>query len=406
VTAPPQYSRAEPPRQPKGRRRLARLLRWTAIGISLVLLVGLSWVYFCGRIQHEAVARIRAGGGSVLYDWQLHRGRYDPDHFLWQISIHDREGRPPWPSWVVALLGVDSLTDVKMADIGPGDPDGVMAYAGRLHGLEELTFGENTLVSDAGMLHLAGLKRLKTLIVRHGRLTGASLTNLSGLNKLQALKIAGIALGPTDLSALQPITGLRDLTLACPQAAPTDLDALRDLRELKMISFTKIAIDDLEPIRRLPNLLSLHLLDSQLDDAGLATLAAPGALPDLVGLYLVNTKITDAGLKTLRNLRRLGALYLEGSPITDAGLEQLAATTAVPFSLARTKITDAGLAILVAKRPELNAIDVSGTQITNAGLKHLERLRYLVELNLKGTRVTDSGVAGLRKIFPYLTIKQ
>jgi hypothetical protein len=45
-------------------------------------------------------------------------------------------------------------------------------------------------------------------------------------------------------------------------------------------------------------------------------------------------------------------------------------------------------------------LGMSRTDISDAGLPHLYRLRRLVELDLRGTRVTAEGVRQLKKVIP------
>ncbi len=82
------------------------------------------------------------------------------------------------------------------------------------------------------------------------------------------------------------------------------------------------------------------------------------------------------------------------------------------IDLCDTQITDAGLEHL-EELTDLKWLDLSGTQVTDAGLEHLkgltnleglhrlEGLTKLWELHLEGTRVTDAGLAhlkGLRRL--------
>lgn len=58
-------------------------------------------------------------------------------------------------------------------------------------------------------------------------------------------------------------------------------------------------------------------------------------------------------------------------------------------------MTDAGLAHLVAHR-QLKSLRLVGTKVTNAGMKHVARLRNLEELYLgDGSAVTDAGLPPL-----------
>ena len=49
----------------------------------------------------------------------------------------------------------------------------------------------------------------------------------------------------------------------------------------------------------------------------------------------------------------------------------------------------------------LTRLDLSGTKVTNAGLKHLAKAKDLTELDLADTQVTDAGLnelAGLKNL--------
>ena len=61
------------------------------------------------------------------------------------------------------------------------------------------------------------------------------------------------------------------------------------------------------------------------------------------------------------------------------------------ISLSGTKVTDAGLKELAAFR-SLQALDLGSTQVTDAGLRELTALQSLQALALGGTRITDAGL--------------
>ena len=71
----------------------------------------------------------------------------------------------------------------------------------------------------------------------------------------------------------------------------------------------------------------------------------------------------------------------------------------VNVNLSGTQITDAGLVHLKEMR-NLQCLGLSGTQVSDAGLVHLKGLTNLKELALTSTKVTDAGVAGLKKALP------
>lgn len=69
------------------------------------------------------------------------------------------------------------------------------------------------------------------------------------------------------------------------------------------------------------------------------------------------------------------------------------------LDLANTRVTDAGLRHL-EKVPSLETLDLTGTQVTDAGLRQLARLPGLRYLDLCQTRVTSEGVARLQVALP------
>ena len=83
----------------------------------------------------------------------------------------------------------------------------------------------------------------------------------------------------------------------------------------------------------------------------------------------------------------------------DAALARLApvADLIVEAELARTKITDAGLASL-AGCENLRAIDLTRTAVSSAGVTSLAALKKLESLNLTATRVDAAGAAKLKEL--------
>src|SRR5262249_40640908 len=69
------------------------------------------------------------------------------------------------------------------------------------------------------------------------------------------------------------------------------------------------------------------------------------------------------------------------------------------LDLSNTEVTDAGMRDL-ASLEGLATLNLFGTQVTDAGLKNLSSLKNLISLQLGGTRVTIDGVVKLHKALP------
>ena len=101
---------------------------------------------------------------------------------------------------------------------------------------------------------------------------------------------------------------------------------------------------------------------------------------------------------------------LVGNAFTDEDLPHVAALgpTLVWLNLARTNVTDAGLA-RIANLPELRRLSLANTGIGDAGIAALGAPQKLESLNVYGTKATDVGMAGLAgwpslaKVFAFST---
>ena len=69
------------------------------------------------------------------------------------------------------------------------------------------------------------------------------------------------------------------------------------------------------------------------------------------------------------------------------------------LDISGTKITDVGLK-QVRNLDRLRELRLEETDISDAGLASLQYLRHLRYLDLEGTRATDEGVEKLRKALP------
>ena len=155
------------------------------------------------------------------------------------------------------------------------------------------------------------------------------------------------------------------------------------------------------------HLTGLSLYGGEITDAGLAIIAKIPSIETL-NLNQVGGGITDAGLVSLvQGLPNLRVLGLSGSSITDDGLRSIATLKHLnQLVLERTAIGNEGLAHL-RNLPELEYLKLAGTQVTDDGLVHLTTLPKLKHLTLSQTDITGAGsVEHLKKLtkLEYLTV--
>jgi Leucine-rich repeat (LRR) protein len=293
-------------------------------------------------------------------------------------------GSPPfWPAWLVDLLGPDYFSHAAACVLPQGRAsDAVMAKVGRLNRLEKLFIHKcGSEISDAGMVHLLGLPRLRELAVTgsslEGRVTGALLADLANSSRLQQLYLKDIPIRDEELANLVHCSDLRLLV--------ADRCGLSDA--------------GLAHLGQLSSLRVLRLRSSPVSDAGLAHL---GALAELRSLDLGGTRVRGPGLAYLRGLSGLNVLGLnytlveEPSSIGDlAGLKDL--------SLDGCPLDDPDMQV-ISELAELQSLRISRTRISDAGLVHLAKLARLRHLEVTGSRVTKGGIATLQGARPKMNI--
>ena len=99
-------------------------------------------------------------------------------------------------------------------------------------------------------------------------------------------------------------------------------------------------------------------------------------------------------------------LDLSFTEVTDAGLKELAPLkNLTTLDLGYTKVTNAGLKEL-APLKNLTKLYLNRTRVTDAGLNELGPLKNLTTLSLYDTKVTNAGVAELQKALPNCTISK
>ncbi len=151
-------------------------------------------------------------------------------------------------------------------------------------------------------------------------------------------------------------------------------------------------------VARLAMLTGLRVLDLTGTRVSGAGLAALDRLADLRGLYLAGTQVKDDDLASLAARHpALEAIDLEGCAIGDAGVAALAALPLRQIGLASTGITDKGADALHVHLSRLTSLDLGETNVSDNGLIWLSNAYRLRQLGLWKTRVTN-------RFLPVLTL--
>ena len=129
-------------------------------------------------------------------------------------------------------------------------------------------------------------------------------------------------------------------------------------------------------------------------------------LPNVADVTLESVPVTDAGLEGLRPLTNLQRLILNDSDVGGRVLERLTELplrrTVTSLGLRGLPIDDSDLAFLY-RFSQLYKIDLSGTKVTDEGLKHFVGTRVRM-IDAEKTRVSPEGAARLREAMPEVEI--
>jgi hypothetical protein len=203
-------------------------------------------------------------------------------------------------AWMRALLGEEGFQKVGLVALsGRQFTDDDMAQVEQLRSLDWLTI-ENTSITDAGLARLHSLTCLDDLeLADNEKITDDGLRHLAGLKRLLYLDLTGA------------------------QVRGPGLAHLRSLPELHVVNLNNSSVTD-KGIERLSHVCSLFDIDlegcGRVTDAGLRPLAN---CPNLRSVGLERTHVTDAGLDALARVKTLELVTLDETRVTEAGIHRL-----------------------------------------------------------------------------------
>ncbi len=152
----------------------------------------------------------------------------------------------------------------------------------------------------------------------------------------------------------------------------------------------QLADADLERLSGQKNLAAIYLDSKVVTDAGLKALEN---LPGLTKLHVQCPGVTGCGWQKFRAITHLN---LSGSGLTDEGLKELSEHKSIThLSIGMTQVTASGLKELKGFQ-SITFLELSGAPITDAGLRDFQEWKHLQVLGLAKTSVTDEGMKELK----------
>lgn len=270
---------------------------------------------------------------------------------------------------------------------GTAVTDEQLGVVARLEGVEELDL-EGTEIGDLGMeavKQMKGLKRLKL------DATTVSEKGLVGLPAIEALSVSG-----TLVKRLPELPGsLVELNLNSTAVGAEEMGKLAGLPQLRRLRLAYTEVND-AAVEKLPRgLVSVDLTGTDVQDGGLAALAKMEQLEELLLNHARFTEKGFAQLGALGKLKRLEVVRTRLGAGAEETLRKMEALTVLKADY--TALNDAGLVGLSGTMEELL---LDSTNVTDAGVEALARLKKLRVLNLYHTTVSEAAYERLKKELP------
>jgi len=276
----------------------------------------------------------------------------------------------------------------------------------QLQQLEELNLDTAEFITDAATSYLRANRRLRKLSMRGTDVTDISLPYLAKLTGLKSLDLSHTMLGDVGIESLPALAELEELKLGATRISGINLNFLKLLPKLRKLSiggiqrrnggacWSPLITDlDLDTIAMLSELEELHLgVGLSLGRTGVPV--GGGNNCRLAG----GIKITDLGLAKLARLKKLRFLDVSGAQITPAGLKVLQGLPRLErLNLWNCRSLNDTAAPILAAMPSLTYLDLSDTSVGDATMRSLAALLHLKQLYLTNTQVTPEAVEAFRK---------
>ncbi len=246
----------------------------------------------------------------------------------------------------------------------------------RLKSLRKLSLIESK-IDDHACLALARIANLEVLNLERTRITDLAMQSLSVFpsSNLHSLVLDETAVTPAGIDFLSKLSNLTALHLnrcSLDDSALQPLGRLKDLTHLE-IGSTEVRFDTEISDQSFSKLQHLNVNGSQITDDGLRRIAK---LPSLRWLDLTRCRKFGNRIEALTECGTLEVLYLNLSDVNDAAIPHL------------------------MKLKSLRTLSLNATHVTDSGVRQLKSMTGLKKLILSGTKVSHATVKDLQTILP------
>lgn len=303
-----------------------------------------------------------------------------------------------------SLSGLKKLKWIQLRDTLVTDAG--LAHLSGVKTLEELDL-YGLKISDRGLEHLRGLTELRKLNLLGGPISDEGAAILAGLPKLRELNLYRAEITNAGVAKLENLRKLEWLDLRYTRATTAGIERLRAALPACRVDFSagaELSRSTVEPPganagaaeivgwveKGLQGKVgnggkTISLVRTGVTDAQLAIVAR---LRELEELDLETTEIGDLGLEALSRLKSLRRLNLSSTTVSDRGLRHLSELPLESLNLSGTLIQ-----VPMGLPPGLVQLDLSSTSVSE--LDGVRKLPALRSLNLAYSDLKEANLTGL-----------
>ena len=225
-----------------------------------------------------------------------------------------------------------------------------------LPGIVELNLRFAEYVTDEGLAAIKGWKRLKRLNVHGTKISDTTLEHISGISTLESVNIGSAMITDVGLERLTTLPNLKELTMGGNELGDAGLQALRQMPGLTYLDLSGRQGTD-------SNVWAIAMSDAGLDAVlSLKDLRELRFSCTFVGVGIEGTRFASVSamsvntrwLESMKSLKKLERLKLQGcNRVDDESLAVLASFPAIrELDLKGTSVTEKGLAMFRTAKPK------------------------------------------------------
>ncbi len=333
----------------------------------------------------------------------------------------------------VAIESLPRLRTIESANVvNVRNINGIVPALAQLPSLKQISFYRAS-IRDDDLAGLSELRQLESLDLQRTRVTDAGLIHLRNLSKLKTLRLGGYGTEIKDkgIRYLATLSNLEELSLDRTSITDAALAHLRGLNKLKSLSVREVLVD--QGLVHLADLRSLTQLDLDSTFLSDATVAAFRPFPEMRRLSADNTMLTENGVRQLQSLVPSGSFSAPRlmSPESHAAMVPLAELRVGCYrdSQARVFMVDLrkleniepalpsvsqlsgtlreirighhandDLVFYLMGFPNIETVDLSDGSVTTTGLLRLSEMQNLRTLHLRRYSLTTADLEAIGKM--------